>query len=233
MTSPLTTPDVETRARQSLGISTDAIYRAVAKALIERHPSGGTLVDVGCGVGNLWPFVTDRFAKYIGVDVVQYDGFPEAGEFTKIDLDTGRAALSDGIGDVVAGVETIEHLENPRAFARELNRLCRPGGWIIITTPNQLSFLSKLTLVLKNEFNAFQVGSYPAHITALLVVDLQRIAHECGWVDVAIHYTLSGRMPGTAKHLPSALSRRFPQVFSDNTILVARKPHSGNQYGVK
>ena len=69
MTTALTVPDVETRARQSLGISTGAIYQAVARVLVERHPSGGTLVDVGCGVGNLWPFVTDRFAKYIGVDV--------------------------------------------------------------------------------------------------------------------------------------------------------------------
>ncbi len=224
MTTSLTVPNVETRARQSLGISTDVIYRAVANVLIERHQGGGTLVDVGCGVGNLWPFVKDRFAKYIGVDVVKYEGFLDAGEFTKIDLDTGRAALPDGIGDVVAGVETIEHLENPRAFARELNRLCRPGGWIVITTPNQLSFLSKLTLVLKNEFNAFQAGSYPAHITALLVVDLQRIARECGWVDLAIHYTHSGRMPGTARHLPSSLSRWFPRAFSDNVVLVARKP---------
>ena len=223
MTPSFTVPDVETRARQSLGISTDAIYRAVAKALIERHPRGGTLVDVGCGVGNLWPFVTDRFAKYIGVDVVQYDGFPEAGEFTKIDLDTGRAALPDGIADVVAGVETIEHLENPRAFARELNRLCRPGGWIIITTPNQLSFLSKLTLVLKNEFNAFRANSYPAHITALLEVDLRRIARECGWVDVTIYYTQSGRMPGSGQLLPSILSRWFPRAFSDNVVLVAQK----------
>ena len=128
---------------------------------------------------NLWPFVKDRFTKYIGVDVLKYDGFPEAGEFHKIDLDTGRATLSDGVAEVVVGVETIEHLENPRAFARELNRLCRPGGWIIITTPNQLSFLSKLTLLLKNEFNAFQASSYPAHITALLEVDLRRIATEC------------------------------------------------------
>ncbi len=53
---------------------------------------------------------------------------------------------------------------------------------MIVTTPNQLSLLSKLTLVLKNEFNAFQAGSYPAHLTALLEADLRRIGVECGWV---------------------------------------------------
>jgi len=44
---------VETRARQSLGISGDPIYRAVADAVTERHSCGGILIDVGCGAGNL------------------------------------------------------------------------------------------------------------------------------------------------------------------------------------
>ena len=167
---------VETRARLSAGVSGEAIYQAVANAVAGFHPGGGTLLDVGCGVGNLWPFVRDRFDRYIGADAVRYDGFPLDAEFAHVDLDSGRVPLSDGAGDVVVAVETIEHLENPRAFARELTRLCRPGGWVVITTPNQLSLLSKLTLVLKNEFSAFRAGSYPAHLTALLEVDLRRIA---------------------------------------------------------
>jgi hypothetical protein len=51
---------------------------------------------------------------------------------------------------------------------------------VVITTPNQESLLSKLTLLLLNEFNAFRAGSYPAHLTALLEVDRRRIAAECG-----------------------------------------------------
>src|SRR5271166_1040124 len=106
--------DVETRARQSLGISGDPIYRAVA----ERHSGGGILIDVGCGAGNLWSYLRSRFDRYVGVDVVHYDGLPEKTEFHQIDLDTGRAPLPDAAGDVVVAVETIEHLENPRAFVR-------------------------------------------------------------------------------------------------------------------
>ncbi|MGH8436840.1 MAG: hypothetical protein ACRERX_20810, partial [Pseudomonas sp.] len=62
----------------------------------------------------------DRFSHYVGADVVQYDGFPACGEFQKIDLNIPRVDLTDEIADVVAAVETIEHLENPRAFVREL-----------------------------------------------------------------------------------------------------------------
>jgi SAM-dependent methyltransferase len=141
-----------------------------------------------------------------------------------VDLDTGRAPYPDAFADVVAAVETIEHLENPRAFARELTRLARPGGWVVVTTPNQLSLLSKLALVVRNEFPAFRGSNYPAHLTALLEVDLRRIAAECGWVAVAVAYSGDGRLPGTARHWPRWLCRRFPRALSDNFLVVGRKP---------
>src|SRR6266550_7413941 len=87
---------VEERARKSLGISAAAIYQMVANALVTRHPGSGLLLDVGCGRGNLWPFVASRFAQYDGADVVRYDGFPERGRFHEVNLDTGRVPLPDG-----------------------------------------------------------------------------------------------------------------------------------------
>ena len=221
--SAAASPSVEDRARASHGTSNAAIYRLVTRAEHDRHLGGGTLVDVGCGAGNLWPFVHDRFDRYLGLDAVRYDGFPAEGQLHQIDLDTGRATLPDGVGDMVAAIETIEHLENPRAFVRELARLARPGGLVVITTPNQLSLLSKLGLLVKNQFPSFQEGPglYPAHITALLPVDLLRMARECGLVESAIRYSDSGRIPGTRWHWPWPLAGR---AYSDNVLLVARRP---------
>ena len=64
-TPETTTPTVEDRARVTLGISSDPILRLVERAIRARHPGGGTLVDLGCGTGNLWRFVGDRFARYV------------------------------------------------------------------------------------------------------------------------------------------------------------------------
>ena len=223
MTEPAAT--TEERARRSLGSSGDPIYRMVERAVRARHPGGGTLVDVGCGSGLLWPHVHAHFARYVGVDVVRYDGFPAEGEFIALDLDRGDAPLPDGVADVAAGVETIEHLENPRAFVRMLTRLARPGGWIVVTTPNQHSLLSKTRFVLRGEHAAFTDSSYPAHLTALLEVDLRRMAAECGLVEVAVEYSVRGRVPSTGSHWPAALSRAFPRALSDNLLLMGRKPH--------
>ena len=216
-------PTVEQRALATRGTSAGAIYRLAARAVAERHPGGGTLLDVGCGTGALWDVLAGRFDAYLGADVVRHDGLPATADFRRVDPETGRVDLPDGVADVVAAVETIEHVENPRAFARELARLARPGGLVVVTTPNQLSLLSKLGLVLKGQFPAFQEGPglYPAHLSALLEVDLVRMARECGLADPAIRYSDSGRIPGTARHWPGPLRGR---PFSDNVLLEARRP---------
>jgi len=125
--------------------------------------------------------------------------------------------LPDRFADIGCSVETIEHLENPRAFVRELVRLVKPNGLVIITTPNQLSLLSKLTLLIKNEFNAFQesTGCYPAHITALLEIDLMRIFQECGLTNIKIDYSNQGRIPFTSMNWHSFFQGK---AFSDNLI---------------
>lgn len=212
---------LEARARQSLGSSGDAIYRTVA-ALLAGYGAGGTLADVGCGAGHLWPHVARRFQRCVGVDAVRYDGLPEEIEFVRADLDGLPLPLPPAMADAVVAVEVIEHLENPRALFRELVRLARPGGWVVVSTPNQLSLLSLITLVAKHRFSAFQDAAYPAHITALLEADLRRIAAECGLRAVEVRYTGEGRVPGTGRHYPAALSAWLPRAFSDNVVLAGR-----------
>jgi SAM-dependent methyltransferase len=210
------------RALLSGGASDYPIYQMVAR-LLSAPCVGGTLVDVGCGAGRLRAFLDGKFSSYIGVDLVHYAHLPAETLFVQADLSAGVVPLRSDTADLVVSIETIEHLENPRSFMRELARIARPGGTIAVSTPNQLSLLSKLGLLLKNEFPAFQEapGLYPAHLTALLDVDLVRMARECELQDPRIVYSDNGRVPGISKHWPSWCRGR---AFSDNIILVAKKP---------
>jgi 2-polyprenyl-3-methyl-5-hydroxy-6-metoxy-1,4-benzoquinol methylase len=212
----------EERALQSRGRSSEAIYKMVARALRQAGKCG-VLLDVGCGNGELRGFISHQIVSYVGADIARYEDYPADAEFHRVNLDCLPTPLTDGFADVVAAVETIEHLENPRALMRELVRLCRPGGRVVVTTPNQLSLASKVSLLVRNQFVAFQEapGLYPTHITALLEIDLIRIARECGLVDCAVYYSDSGRIPLTPWHWPSALRGR---TFSDNVGLLARRP---------
>jgi SAM-dependent methyltransferase len=222
------------RARDSRGSSGSPALLALVRSLVEGCPKG-VLLDVGCGSGQMYSALQGSFHQYIGVDVVKYDGFPAAPDasFIVLDLDRPDAGLPQAVADVVCCVETIEHLENPRALARQLDRLARPGAQIVITTPNQLSLLSKACLVFRNEFVHFQErpGLYPAHLTALLECDLRRIATEIGW-EHSIWYSGEGRIPGTSHGWPGWLTGRSGwrgRSFSDNVVLSAFKPLDAHQ----
>ena len=216
-------PSVEERALASAGRSNTAIYEMVADAFHGRDVRGERLIDVGSGHGAAWQRLKGRFSEYVGVDVVWYNDFPSDGTFVTADLDGDPVPVADATADAVVAVETIEHLENPRAFVRELVRLTKPGGWVVVTTPNQLSLLSLLTLMIKGQFSQFQDGSYPAHITALLEVDLVRIATECGLANIGTDYSRQGRIVFTGRHYPRVVSRLFPRACSDNLVVVGQK----------
>lgn len=165
-----------------------------------------------------------------GVDILSYDGYPAGPnvDFRRADLDSGRIDLPDGCADVVCSLETIEHVENERALMRELVRLAKPAGVIVVTTPNQVSILSKLCFVFKNEFVHFQErpGLYPSHVSALLPIDLFWLARESGLVEVEVTYSGNGRMPLTTRHWPRWLAARRGwrgRAFSDNALLCARR----------
>jgi 2-polyprenyl-3-methyl-5-hydroxy-6-metoxy-1,4-benzoquinol methylase len=213
---------VEQRARQSLGRSHQRIYLTVAAVLAERG-AAGRLADIGCGTGDLWQVLRGPFRSCAGVDAVRYDGLPTDVDFQPADLDAARLPLPDASVDTAAAVEVIEHLENPRAFVRELARIVRPGGWVVVTTPNQLSALSLLTLAVKGRFSAFQDDAYPAHRTALLEIDLRRIMTESGLRDLAVAYTRLGRLPLSASHYPDAIAGLAPRWLSDNIVVVGRR----------
>ena len=217
---------LEGRARQSLGASSDAIHQMVADAVERLNLTGAGMIDVGCGHGALRARLADRFSLYRGLDAVSYSGFPADGLFTQVDLDAEQWGVEPQSADLVTAIETIEHLENPWSFMRHLAAVAAPGGCVMVTTPNQLSVLSLLTLATKRRFSAFQDAHYPAHRTALLESDLRRIAAASGLEVIEVAYSLAGRIPLTGAHYPVAIARLWPRGLSDNLLLVARKPRA-------
>jgi 2-polyprenyl-3-methyl-5-hydroxy-6-metoxy-1,4-benzoquinol methylase len=226
--SPAADVALETRALMTLGESAAPIYAAALDALRARS-AAGAVVDVGCGTGRLCTMLEGHATSYTGVDAVRHVGFPGGARLLLCDLNRQPVPLPGRSCDIAISLETIEHLENPRNFFRELVRILRPGGWLLVSTPNQRSLGSLGALLFREHFSAFRDGCYPAHQTALLDTDLRRMAMENSLEDVAIAFTCSGRIPLTASPVPARLARAFPRLLSDNVLLVARTPRGGEQ----
>lgn len=81
-----------------------------------------------------------------------------------------RLEVDDDAFDLVVSIETIEHLENPFLFVRELGRVTRPGGLVIITTPNVHAIRSRLKYLvsgLPTLFEYLQDDGMGQHISPI------------------------------------------------------------------
>jgi len=207
------------------GTSSARIYQTVLSAFESSECPRGLAIDVGCGRGDFSQLLKERFRQVIGIDTHPFDGCWDAPglSFQQADLNREAPACLLGEADACFAVEVIEHLENPRQFMRTLASLLKPGGWCFVSTPNQLSLSSKLCLVVRDCFRDFQDSCYPAHITALVAADLERICNEVGFVSPVVQYTNSGRLPGSAWYWQNILPLRG-KWFSDNVVVMARLP---------
>ncbi|WP_372674233.1 class I SAM-dependent methyltransferase [Acidithiobacillus sp.] len=131
----------------------------------------------------------------------------------------------NGQFDTVTCSEVIEHLENPRRTFRCLSGLTKPGGLLVLTMPNQESIRSYVGLVLGGHFTQFLGSSYPAHITALVRLDLVRLCAEVGFGQPTFQYTNIGGIPKapwlTWQSMSFGLLRG--RLFSDNIAMITRK----------
>jgi SAM-dependent methyltransferase len=111
------------------------------------------VVDLGAGRGNLSRRLLER-----GHDVVAVERYVDqfTAEVPLVDADLNeRWPFEDGRFDAAMAVEILEHLENPRAFFRELSRVLRPKGVAVVSTPNLTTVLSKLLFVAAGQWDLF------------------------------------------------------------------------------
>lgn len=91
----------------------------------------GMVLDVGCSA-NPNPFLQEA----CGLDILAPKELPKGyTEIVTCDLNTQSISYSDSLFDVVIAGDVIEHLENPSHFLREVNRVLKPEGRLVLSTP--------------------------------------------------------------------------------------------------
>jgi len=219
------TSDRKKAAEFSRGISSNVIYSAIERVFQDRDLTGHIL-DYGAGTGSLARRLValNRFETVSAADIMPDPG--DMGPIKWIEQDLNEPIQGyDGAFDVVVAAEVIEHLENPRFTMREIFKLLRPGGTAIVTTPNNESWRSLVSLPIRGHFAGFGDLSYPAHITALLRKDFTRIFQETALSTPTFHFTDHGGIPGRP-HIPwqrVSFGMLRGLRYSDNIIAVAQK----------
>lgn len=97
------------------------------------------VLDVACGAGFGVRMIAGHCAKVVGVDLDELSiaeareaDVEDAGEY--LVADATRMPFADGAFDVVLSFETLEHVP-ATSFLREVNRVLKQGGWLLLSTP--------------------------------------------------------------------------------------------------
>jgi SAM-dependent methyltransferase len=114
----------------------------VARIVHDLNQSRVRMLDAGCGDGSfldaLAKHIADARVDYVGVDYSEHQLAKAAQlpyEFHRCDLGDG-VPLPDQTVDLVHAAEVIEHLYDPDRFVDECARVLRPGGHLVVSTPN-------------------------------------------------------------------------------------------------
>jgi SAM-dependent methyltransferase len=130
------------------------------------------VLEAGCGEGYGCDVLAATARAVVGVD---YDGPALArarhrhggsAAFTRANL--VALPLADGCVDVAVSLQVLEHIWTPHELLGEIVRTLRPGGLLVLTTPNRLTFSPTLGRG-ERPTNPFHVKEYDASELAELV----------------------------------------------------------------
>ena len=102
-------------------------------------PAHGRVLELGCGMGHLLAWLADRY-QIFGCDINPWalaqarQNVPQ-GNFLLLSADMPYA-FPEALFDIVIAKHVVEHLFHPARAIAEMKRVLRPGGWLLMATPN-------------------------------------------------------------------------------------------------
>lgn len=145
-------------------------HNFVKEAIQNEYMDGCDVLEIGCGRGG--------FSKYL---LQRYPGINKliASDFSESALAIGKNRLADmpnivwrkediqslsfptNTFDTIISCETIEHIPNPHQALKELYRVLKPGGRLILTCPNYFSLFGIWVLYRKIIGKPYTEGGQP------------------------------------------------------------------------
>jgi len=159
----------------------------VSKVVKFTARSSGKVLDVGCGTGDrLDVFRKNGFETYGAETSDSADYAREHLRLNVIKGDLFNASYSDRFFDIVTLYNVLEHTHHPEEVCREIHRILKADGYLVIQVPNKNSFQCK---IFKERWAAFDVPRDLYYFEPKTLISLfkkvgfkaERIEHFMNW----------------------------------------------------
>ncbi len=135
------------RAPDKEAVRLPYLYRRLRKFEVNRYelaaqfaPGGESLLDIGCGNGELLLRLKDKYQQLWGVDILEPKIAPTGGDISGIQIRVADVNepldFPDSSFDTVTAISVLEHIFDPYSLTRECHRLLRRSDTLIVQVPN-------------------------------------------------------------------------------------------------
>lgn len=144
-------------------------------------PKNARVLDLGAGEGAFSHRLLDAGLQVSAAEL-------EPGRF-RLDLPCQNLNLNEDFHDkwnekfdLVVAIEILEHLHDPRHFIRNCLELVKPNGYLLVTSPNTESWLSRIRFLRDGHFLWFDESDYDGygHVTPIFTWQVRQICRELG-----------------------------------------------------
>ena len=190
-------------------------------------PSGSRVLDAGCSTGYLAEQLVQRDCRVVGLEL-DPAAAAVAEQFCERvwvgDVEQMELPFEPDEFDVVLGGDIIEHLRDPEAALARLQPFLRPGGRLVLSTPNVANWAIRLSL-LSGRFDYTDRGILDrTHAHLFTRRSLVRCIEDAGFRLVSLDHTVP--LPhGLRTDGREALAHRIgdlrPTLFAYQWVLAA------------
>lgn len=156
------------------------LHEQLEKIILETLRRGSRILDFGCGEGALSERLKDDGYDVYSVDI-DAKSFKAGTEFEQLDFNNAKETevfyeKHREEFDLVLGIEVIEHVENPWEYIRNLKKMVKTNGYILISTPNITSYYSRIRFLFYGRFTQFNdIDREYGHINPVAIDEIEWI----------------------------------------------------------
>jgi SAM-dependent methyltransferase len=146
-----------------------ATFRRVAHDLVRAGFAGGDLLEIGAGYGFLLDAAAPSFRSTTGTEFAAPAALAAQGRGLDVRLGGLEAIPGDERFDCIIATHVIEHVYDPRAFMADVAARLRPGGHVVLGTPDIGSLWRR---VMGRRWPSFKVPEHVLYLDRRSLTDL-------------------------------------------------------------